>query len=66
MSTDLDPFDLVTIQQAADLLGLNHVTVCRQIAAGRIPVERLGPRALRVKRADVASLLAPVPTAVGR
>ena len=62
----LDLADLITIQEAADELNLHHVTVRRYIAAGRLDVQRLGPRKLRIRRSDLVSLFAPVPTAVGK
>ncbi len=58
----LDVSDLVTVDQAAEMLGVNHNTIRRRIADGSLPGYRFGPRLLRVKRSDVANLGRLVPT----
>src|SRR5919204_6841242 len=45
------------ISEAARLLGVNRVTVWRWVAAGRLPVWRVGPRTVRVRREDLQRLL---------
>ena len=52
----------ISLQVAAEILGVSVDTVRRRIADGSLPAERIGPRLLRVRRADVEALLAPVPT----
>ena len=55
--------DLLTIESAADMLAVHPRTIRRYIDAGDLPAYRLGPRQIRVKRADVDALLTPIPTA---
>ena len=52
-------------KQAAELVGVHPLTIRRAIASGDLPAERLGPRLIRVKRADVLALLRRIPTAGG-
>lgn len=47
-----------SIAAAAELLGVNRVTVWRWIRAGRLPIARLGHRTVRIARADLERLLA--------
>jgi len=54
---------LISLQQAAGDLGVSVKTIRRWIANGTLPAERVGPRLLRVNRADVEALSTPVPTA---
>ncbi len=51
--------DLLTIAEAAELLKVSTVTLHRWLKEGRIPVFRLGPRQLRLRRRDLAKLLVP-------
>jgi PAS domain S-box-containing protein/excisionase family DNA binding protein len=46
------------VSEAARLLGVNRVTVWRWIAAGRLPVWRVGPRTARIRREDMQRMLA--------
>lgn len=48
-----------TVAEAARLLAVNPSTVWRWIAAGRLPAHRVGQKALRIKREDVAALSRP-------
>src|SRR5579884_3287782 len=59
MATLLDD-DLLTTAEAADLLKVSQVTIGRWIKRGRLPAYHLGPRKLRVRRADLAALLSPI------
>jgi excisionase family DNA binding protein len=55
--------ELISIQAAAHLQHVSHMTIRRRIADGSLPGYRLGPRLVRVKRSDVVALLRPIPTA---
>ena len=57
-STTSDP-DLLTTAEAAKLLKVSPVTILRWLKQGRLPAYRLGPRAVRIRRADVQALLRP-------
>lgn len=52
----------VSLQEAADILGVSTKTVRRYIADGSLPAERIQSRLLRVLRSDVEGLLQPVRT----
>lgn len=52
----------ISIQDAAELLGVSTDTVRRRIADGSLAAYRVGPRLLRVDRAAVEALAQPVPT----
>lgn len=52
----------ISLQDAADILGVSVDTVRRRIADGSLPAERVGARLIRVRRTDVEALLRPVPT----
>ena len=58
MSADLHS-DLLTIGEAARLLKVSTVTVQRWLKQGRLPAYRVGPRAVRIRRQDLAALLTP-------
>ena len=51
--------DLLTKAEAAKLLRVSPVTISRWLKQGRLPAYRLGPRAVRIRRADVQALLRP-------
>lgn len=53
-----DP-DLLTKAEAAELLGVSPATISRWLKEGRLPAYRLGPRAVRIRRADLDDLLRP-------
>ena len=55
-----DSTDLLTIAEAATLLKVSIVTVQRWIKQGRLPAYHVGPRRVRVHRADLLTLLSPV------
>lgn len=61
---DLD--DLLTINEAAAIVGVHPLTLRRYVSAGRLPGYRLGPRSLRVRRSDLGDLLRQVPAATPR
>jgi len=54
---------LLSIQAAAEYLGVSTRTIRRMISRGDIPAHRVSKRLLRVDLADVESILAPVPSA---
>jgi excisionase family DNA binding protein len=43
----------MTVQQAADALGVSSKTIRRRIQEGGITAYRLGPRLIRIKAADL-------------
>ena len=63
MSTPTATKQYLSINEAAEILGLNHYTIRREIAKGRIKAYRLG-RTIRIKPADLDKALKPV-TSIG-
>lgn len=55
-SSPPSPDDLLTIAEAADLLSVSTVTVSRWRRQGRLPTLKVGPRAVRIRRADLEGL----------
>jgi len=53
----------ISLQEAAIELGVSVDTIRRRIADGSLPAVRVGPRLLRVNKADVFAMSKPVPTA---
>ena len=51
--------DLLTVPEAAAALKVSPVTVSRWLRQGRLPAYRLGPRAVRIRRADLQAVFAP-------
>lgn len=61
------PTDLITLHEAAELVGCGHLTIRRRVSDGTVPGYRVGKRALRVSRAEVlAGLVRRIPTASAR
>jgi excisionase family DNA binding protein len=56
---------LLSINQAAEYAAVSTKTLRRRIADGTIPAVRLGPRAIRVRPADLDAALRPIPSAGG-
>ena len=54
-----NPDDLLTIAEAAELLSVSAVTVSRWRRQGRLPTLKVGPRAVRIRRGDLALLTRP-------
>lgn len=54
MSSDL------TIAQAAEILGVHHITVRRYLARGILRGYRIGPRSIRIRRADLDAVRTPI------
>jgi excisionase family DNA binding protein len=57
--------ELLTIQETAQMLKVNPITVRRFIADGRLEAVRIG-RGVRVRREAVDRLTAPVPAKTGQ
>ena len=55
--------EFLNIVEAADRLGCNERTIRRYVADGRLRAWRLGPRMVRIERAEVDALLTPITTA---
>lgn len=51
--------ELLTIQQAADYLGLSRRTIELWMRSGKLPAIRIGPRTRRIRRVDLQALLRP-------
>lgn len=65
MSSDLAEWsqpvpEWLSLQQAAQLLGVSVDTIRRRIAAGVLPASRCGARLIRVRAADLESVLHPI------
>ena len=55
------PRELLTVDQAAEFLGVHHQTLRGYIKNGKLPAYRLaGEKVLRIKREDLMALLEPV------
>jgi len=54
---------LLTLSDAADILGCSSKTIRRYIAAGRLTGYRVGPRLVRVSADAVDSLMRRIPSA---
>ena len=52
----------LTIEAAAGSIGVHPRTLRRRIAEGQLRAYRVGPRAIRVKAADLDAMLRPIPT----
>lgn len=51
--------DYYTVPEAADLLNVSPSTVWRWVKAERLPAYRVGPRAIRIKKEDLAAVVRP-------
>jgi excisionase family DNA binding protein len=58
MTTNHDG-DLLTIAEATRLLRVSRVTLHRWLRDGRLPAYHVGPKAVRIRRADLAAVLRP-------
>ncbi len=52
--------DYYTVPQAAQVLDVSPATVWRWIAAEKLPAYRVGPRAIRIMKRDVETVIKPV------
>jgi excisionase family DNA binding protein len=59
MASDTDS-ELLTISEAAKLLRISTITLHRWLKQGRLPAYRIGPKAMRIRRADLERVLVPV------
>lgn len=48
-----------TVSEAAEVLGVSRTTIWRWIESGRLPAYRVGGKTIRIRRADLPSLLKP-------
>jgi excisionase family DNA binding protein len=53
----------VSLVEAGDILGVHSRTIRRYISEGRLTGYRIGPRLVKVKLADLDSLMRPIATA---
>jgi excisionase family DNA binding protein len=51
--------DLLTVAEAAELLKVDRSTIRRWINTGTLPAYRVGQRFVRVRRADLSSVISP-------
>jgi excisionase family DNA binding protein len=51
--------DFYTVAEAADELGISPSTVWRWIQSEKLPAYRVGPKAIRIKKTDLASAVRP-------
>lgn len=56
----------VSLAQASEHVGVSERTIRRWIADGRLAGYRVGPRLLRVDRAELEALFSAIPTAILR
>ena len=56
----------VSIDQASEHVGVTKRTIRRWIADGRLAGYRVGPRLLRVDRAELEALFSAIPTVIRR
>ena len=52
--------DLMTVDEAATLLKVDRSTIRRWIREGSLSAYRVGPRRVRIRRADLSTTLSPV------
>jgi excisionase family DNA binding protein len=51
---------MISINEAAELYGVDHQTIRRRIADGELPAVRLGARLIRIDPDDLTQLFKPV------
>ncbi|MGC4933856.1 helix-turn-helix domain-containing protein [Gordonia sp. DT30] len=51
---------MVTVNEAAEMLGVHRNTIRTWIASGAIRAQRLGPRMIRIRVADIEAVIQPV------
>jgi len=56
----MDPDEFVTVSEAAKALRVSVPTIKRWLKDGRIPAYHLGPRYIRIRRADLTRVLTPM------
>ncbi len=55
-----DETELCTVQEAASQLHVSVPTVWRWVKSGALPAYRVGVRAIRIRRSDLATVVRPV------
>lgn len=66
MSTNaISTSKLLSLAQAADLLGLSTRTIRRRIANGQLPAYRSGRKVIRIKTTDLDRIFRRIPSARG-
>lgn len=55
----------LSIDQAAECVGVSRDTIRRRIADGTLPAHRMGPKLIRIHPADLERLYRPIPAAAG-
>ena len=55
----LEDDEILTIEDAAKLLRVSPATVWRLVRSGALPAVRVGRKAVRIRRAELASIIAP-------
>jgi excisionase family DNA binding protein len=53
---------LLTVKEAAALLKVSTATIKRYLKSGRLPGYQVGPRAIRIRRDDLAQVMHPTQT----
>ncbi len=53
--------EYMTVYEAAEALGVSHMTIRKRIWEGKLPAKKIGPR-IRIRRADLDKILEPYPT----
>lgn len=56
----IEPRDLISLSEAADILCVHPRTIRRFISSGELKGFRVGAKTIRVSRADVKKVLKPV------
>jgi excisionase family DNA binding protein len=52
--------ELLTIAEAAKILKVSSITLHRWLKTGRLPAYHVGPKAVRIRRADLQAVMTPV------
>lgn len=60
-----NPGAFISLQAAANMLGISVHTLRRRIAAGELPAFRTGRRIIRVRTSDLERLLRRIPSSSG-
>ena len=62
----LEASDVLSIEDAAKILRVSPVTVWRLVKSGRLPAVRVGKKAVRIRKPDLALVVGPVAIADGQ
>jgi excisionase family DNA binding protein len=54
------PKHLLSVGEAAEVVGASKGTIRNWIAQGKLPAVRIGERIIRIRPADLAALITPV------